>query len=138
MADQYISSVTLLLHCDGANTSTVFTDKSLTANVVTAYGNAAISTTQSKFGGSSAYFDGSGDYLTTASVNCCNFGTTRVKIRAGRGICLLPQTDRAKWLHPRPFLRRLRADGSMHCWRPFPPGFSPRRPDPPRKKLPAS
>ena len=38
-------------------------------------GNAQISTTQSKFGGSSMYFDGTGDYLVGPSNNLVNFGT---------------------------------------------------------------
>jgi hypothetical protein len=46
---------------DGTNGSTTFTDSSLNALAVTAVGNAQISTTQSKYGGASAYFDGSGD-----------------------------------------------------------------------------
>jgi hypothetical protein len=57
------STVSLLLHMDGANNSTTFTDRSYAAKTVTAFGNAKISTTQSKFGGASAAFDGSGDYL---------------------------------------------------------------------------
>ena len=62
--DVHYGNVSLLLHCDGTNNSTVFTDSSLTPKTVTAIGNAKISTTQSKFGGASAYFDGSGDVLT--------------------------------------------------------------------------
>jgi hypothetical protein len=38
-------------------------------------GNAQISTTQSKFGGSSMYFDETGDYLTTPSTQNVAFGT---------------------------------------------------------------
>ena len=38
-------------------------------------GNAQISTTQSKFGGSSMYFDGTGDYLTTINKNITQFGS---------------------------------------------------------------
>ena len=60
-------SVSVLLHMDGSNGSTTFTDSSSNAITVTGYGNAQISTAQSKFGGASAYFDGSGDYLLTAS-----------------------------------------------------------------------
>lgn len=56
-------SVSLLLHLNGSNGSTTFTDSSLNASSISAVGNAQISTTQSKFGGASAYFDGSGDYL---------------------------------------------------------------------------
>ena len=37
---------------------------SYTPKTVTAYGNAQISTAQSKFGGASGLFDGTGDYLT--------------------------------------------------------------------------
>ena len=62
--DVYYSNTSLLLHFNGNNDSTVFTDTSITPKTVTANGNAKISTTQSKFGGSSAYFDGTGDYLS--------------------------------------------------------------------------
>lgn len=61
--DPYFSSVSLLLHMDGSNGSTTFTDASNNALTVTANGNAQISTAQSKFGGASGYFDGTGDYL---------------------------------------------------------------------------
>ena len=53
----------LCLHCDGADASTTFTDSSPSAHTVTANGNAQIDTAQSKFGGASALFDGTGDYL---------------------------------------------------------------------------
>ena len=56
----------LLLHGDGTNGSTVITDSSGSPKTVTANGNAQISTTQSKFGGSSIAFDGTGDYLEVA------------------------------------------------------------------------
>jgi hypothetical protein len=65
--DSYWANVSLLLHMDGSNGSTTFTDSSSNAITVTGYGNAQISTAQSKFGGASAYFDGNGDYLLTAS-----------------------------------------------------------------------
>ena len=57
--DPYFSSVSLLLHMD-----TAFTDSSSAARTVTVVGNAQISTAQSKYGGGSGLFDGSGDYLT--------------------------------------------------------------------------
>jgi hypothetical protein len=54
----------LLLNFTGNNNSIVFTDSSSSNHTVTPYGNAKISTTQSKpSGGSSGYFDGTGDYL---------------------------------------------------------------------------
>lgn len=73
-ADPYYSSTSLLLHMDGANNSTTFIDSGPSAIAVTANGNAKISTTQSKFGGTSGYFDGAGDYLSATS-NACSFGT---------------------------------------------------------------
>jgi Concanavalin A-like lectin/glucanases superfamily/Domain of unknown function (DUF1833) len=54
----------LLLHADGIDTSTTFTDSSDSAHTVSAVGNAQIDTAQSKFGGASALFDGTGDGLT--------------------------------------------------------------------------
>ena len=62
--DPYYSAVSLLLHMNGANGSTTFTDSSPNNLTVTPNGSIAISTTQSKFGGASAYFDGTGDYLS--------------------------------------------------------------------------
>lgn len=58
------TQLSALLHFDGSNNSTTFTDSSPNATTFTANGNAKISTTQSKFGGASAYFDGTRDFLT--------------------------------------------------------------------------
>lgn len=69
MSDPYSANVALLLHMNGSNGSTTFTDHSNIPKTVTPYGNAQISTAQSKFGGSSGYFDGSGDYLTLPDHN---------------------------------------------------------------------
>jgi hypothetical protein len=62
--DPNFSNVSLLLHGDGTNGSTTITDSSGSPKTVTAVGNAQISTAQSKFGGASIAFDGTGDYLT--------------------------------------------------------------------------
>jgi len=62
-ADPYYNNVSLLLHGDGTNGSTTIVDSSPTPKTVTAFGNAQISTAQSKFGEASIAFDGSGDYL---------------------------------------------------------------------------
>jgi len=59
------ASVVLAMPMGGLNNSTVFTD--IKRHSVTSAGTPVISTTQSKFGGSSAYFDGSGDLLSTPS-----------------------------------------------------------------------
>ena len=65
----------LLLHGDGTNGSTRITDSSGSHNTVVAAGNAQINNTQSKFGGTSAKFDGTGDYLSSPSNDAFNFGT---------------------------------------------------------------
>jgi hypothetical protein len=58
MSDPYSPNTLLLLHMNGSNGSTTFTDSSAIPKTVTAYGNAQLSTAQSKFGGSSGYFGG--------------------------------------------------------------------------------
>jgi hypothetical protein len=77
--DAYWNDVSLLLHMDGSNGSTTFTDNSSNTVSVTANGNAQISTAQSKFGGASGYFDGSGDYL---SCTLGSLGTSDFTIEA--------------------------------------------------------
>jgi hypothetical protein len=54
------ANTSLLLHFDNVD----IIDSSSTPKAITAFGNAQISTAQSKFGGGSLYFDGSGDYLS--------------------------------------------------------------------------
>lgn len=73
--DASFSSVSLLLNGNGANASTVVADRSSNASTVVPNGNAQISTTQSRFGGSSLYFDGTGDYLSAGQVSAFEFGT---------------------------------------------------------------
>ena len=63
--DLYYNSNSLLMHFSGSDGSTTFTDNSPTPKSFTRSGNAQVSTVQSKFGGSSLYCDGSGDYITT-------------------------------------------------------------------------
>lgn len=62
-ADANFADVGLLLHMDGSDNSTTFTDSSSNGLTVTANGNAKISTAASKFGGASLVLDGNGDYL---------------------------------------------------------------------------
>lgn len=73
--DPSFASVSLLLHMDGTNGSTTFTDSSGSPKTMTAVGNAQISTAQSKFGGASGFFDGSGDEVTTPNVAAFRFGS---------------------------------------------------------------
>lgn len=82
IGDLYIDNVSLLLHMDGSNGSTTFTDSSKNALAVTRFGNAQISTAQSKFGGSSGYFDGNGDYCTLAHNTAFNLSSGDFTIEA--------------------------------------------------------
>jgi len=75
--DPYINNVCLFLPFNSN-----FNDNSSNNFSVTAYGNAQISSTQSKFGGSSAYFDGDGDYLYISSASQFGFGTGDFTIEA--------------------------------------------------------
>lgn len=59
--------VTLLLHCNGTDGSTLFPDESNSAQTIVANGDAQVSTAQAKFGTASAIFDGTGDYLDAGS-----------------------------------------------------------------------
>lgn len=65
----------LLLHCDGVDASTTFTDSSPSLHTVTASGNAQIDTAQFKFGTASALFDGNGDWLALDASIDFAFGT---------------------------------------------------------------
>lgn len=73
-SDQFALKVVSLLHFDGADASTKFSDE--TGNVWTHSGNAKISTTQSKFGGSSAVFDGMGDDIRCSGSPKFNLGNS--------------------------------------------------------------
>jgi hypothetical protein len=61
--DSYFANVASLLHFDGADGSTTFTD--VTGKTWTAFNQTQIDTAQSKFGGASGLFDGSADYIAT-------------------------------------------------------------------------
>ena len=65
----------LLLHCDGTDASTTFTDSSSPAKTVTAVGDAQLDTAQFKFGTASGLFDGTGDELTVTDHADFDFGT---------------------------------------------------------------
>jgi hypothetical protein len=75
LADDFYDDVSLLLKMNGANGSTTFLDSSKHGHAVTANGGAAISTTQSKFGGSSLALDGTGDSITQAANSSHGYGT---------------------------------------------------------------
>ena len=54
----------LLLHMDGTDDAQVFTDSSATPHTITANGNVKTEDTEKKFGVTSAYFDGTDDWLS--------------------------------------------------------------------------
>ena len=60
------------LFIDGENS---FNDKSGNNHTVTVHGNPVISTTEKKFGNSSIYFNGDGDFLSTPVSDDLNFGS---------------------------------------------------------------
>ena len=64
----------LMLHCDGTDAATTFTDE--IGKTVTANGDAQLDTAQKKFGTASGLFDGTGDYLSVPDADDWNFGTS--------------------------------------------------------------
>ena len=80
--EPYFHNNSLLLHGDGTNGSTTFKDDSINNHTITVNGNAQISTAQSKFGGSSMYFDGNGDYLSVADSDAFHIGAGDFTIEA--------------------------------------------------------
>ncbi len=80
--ESLFSKTVLQLHMDGTNGSTTFTD--VKGHTVTPSGNAQISTAQSKFGGASGLFDGTGDFLTVTAAhdfNLSGFFSIQVWVR---------------------------------------------------------
>ena len=73
--DQYYNSCSLLMHFNGANGSTTFTDNSKNNLTVTSNNGASISTAQSKFGGASVFFDGTDDYLSSVNNSAFNLSS---------------------------------------------------------------
>ena len=73
--DPFASATSLLLHLDGADNGTTFTDSSLNNFSITRGNNTITSTAQAKFGTTSAYFDGVNDYLLTATDAAFTWGT---------------------------------------------------------------
>lgn len=74
LTDPYWSDVVLALPFDGADGSTTIIDNSPITKTVTVNGNAQLKTAESKFGGSSVYFDGD-DSLSLVASSDWVFGT---------------------------------------------------------------
>lgn len=66
--DVNYANVVSLLSFDGDNASTVIVDKATVPRTYNAVNGAALSTAQSRFGGSSVFFDGINDYLISPPI----------------------------------------------------------------------
>lgn len=77
LGDPYFDYVTLLLHCEGAHGATQITDSSsyTPSATFTRAGNAIVSNLQKRFGNTSIYCDGSGDYFTSPYLSRYTFGS---------------------------------------------------------------
>lgn len=75
IGDPNFANVTLLLHMDGSNGGTTFTDSS--GNCTIAANNTTTSTSVKKFGTASAYFSATSSYLyvSSATTGVADFGT---------------------------------------------------------------
>ncbi len=65
----------LMLHCDGSNSGTTFTDSSFSGHTVTANGNAVTDTTYKKFGTAGYKCSANGDSLNISDSDDWNFGS---------------------------------------------------------------
>lgn len=80
-SDPYYDQVQLLLHMDGTDGSTTFTDSSKNRSTVTANGNAQVDNGQTKFG-ESLLLDGTGGYLEIPHNAALNIGSKDFCIEA--------------------------------------------------------
>ena len=84
--DDDFDKVGLLLHMDGSAGSSTIVDSGPLARAVTVFGNTVLSAVQSKFGGVSAYFDGTGDYITAPCVSAPDISWTIEFFAMGDGL----------------------------------------------------
>jgi hypothetical protein len=80
--DIYYPSCSLLLHFSGSNNSTTFIDNSPNNLTVTSNNGAKITSSVSKFGDTSGFFDGTNDYLSIANNTVFAFGTGNFTVEA--------------------------------------------------------
>lgn len=73
--DPFFSSVVLLAHMDGTDSSTTFTDSSSYARTLTAAGTGRLSTTSPKFGTACGLFDSTGGQVSTPNSAQFAYGT---------------------------------------------------------------
>jgi hypothetical protein len=75
MSDPHYENVSLLLPMNGVNNGILFPDWSPSPKTITRFGDTKTVTAQSKYYGSSGYFDGGGDYLTVPNSADFNFAS---------------------------------------------------------------
>ena len=81
--DPYWASVVLMLHMDGVNGSTTFTDSSTASESMVAVSGAALSTAEKKFGTASLALNGTSDYIEADAVNTnYDFGSNDFTVEA--------------------------------------------------------
>jgi len=90
--DQYYNSCSLLCHFDKLNSSGSFIDNSRNNLTIISVNGETISNVQSKFGGSSAFFDGTNDYLTIADTLPLRLGSVAYTIEAWIYLNSLPSS----------------------------------------------
>lgn len=96
-ADQEWQLVSLMLDGEGANNSTTVTDRSRYGHVLTAAGNAKLTTTTPKYGTACMAFDGTGDYFSIPYHDSLSFngkeftieGWARLDTTVASGLCLI-------------------------------------------------
>lgn len=91
--DLYPWHVVLQTEFDGTDASTAFTDVSKYARTLTPRGNAQVDTAQSKFGGASGLFDGTGDYIEMADAAEFSHGTSDFTIEGHFRFPSVPASD---------------------------------------------
>lgn len=83
VGDPHWAEVVLLLHLDGSNGGTTFTDASAAAESIGATGGAALATAQKKFGTASVALDGSTQYLSADAADAnYDFGSGEFTVEA--------------------------------------------------------
>lgn len=75
LIDIHYDRIVFALNMNGRNASTLFSDLSAVRKIQTANGNVQVSTTDSKYGGACALFDGTGDFITTPTTGDFDLGT---------------------------------------------------------------
>lgn len=89
--------VVLLVHCDGTNGSTTFTDVSPSAHSLVAAGSCAVDTASPKFGTGSAIFTGAGasGILVQNTLTDFNFGAGQFTVEAWAYFTVAPSGTQA-------------------------------------------